>query len=285
MTSATSMTTPQTSRTGAYGFQLEGVPDAGRWLVDAPDGWPSLTIVRGTDGDRPETEEVTPDRARLWLASGGSAELDRAVSRALLNVPRGTSDGAIVHPYLAPVALVMARWLGREGMHGGGVVGRDGVWAVLGHKTGGKSTTLAALALSGLDVVSDDVLVIDGGTVLAGPRSVDLREEAAGRFGVGEPLGQVGERERWRLPLNPVPAEAPLAGWITLEWGHGVAIEHLRGSERLAALLPHRGVRLAPTSPGALLQLSTLPHVRLTRPREWDSLSDATARLVDVITR
>ena len=53
----------------------------------------------------------------------------------------------IVHPYLAPVALIMARWLGREGMHGGGVVADGGVWAVLGHKTAGKSTTLASMAL------------------------------------------------------------------------------------------------------------------------------------------
>jgi len=277
------MTTPRTSRIGAYGFRLDGVPGAVRLLVDAPESWPRLDLVRGTGAVRPDSEEVTAERARVWLTSGSSAELDRAASRALLNVPADTSDGAIVHPFLAPVALIMARWLGREGMHGGGVLGREGVWAVLGHKTAGKSTTLAALALSGLNVVSDDVLVIDAGTVLAGPRSVDLRAEAAERFGVGEPLGQVGGRERWRLALGPVPSESPLAGWITLEWGNAVAVEHLRGAERLAALLPHRGVRLLPTTPDALLRLSALPHVRLTRPRRWDSLSDATARLADLI--
>ena len=104
-----------------------------------------------------------------------------------------------MHPYLAPVALVMARWLGREGFHGGGIVAGGGVWGVLGDKTAGKSTTLAWLAREGVGVVSDDVLVIDGGTALAGPRSVDLREEAAERLGVGEPMGRVGQRERWRF--------------------------------------------------------------------------------------
>ncbi len=269
---------------GAYGFQLEGLPDAAALLNDAPDGWPRLTIIREAGGERPAAEEVTADTARLWLASGASAELDRSSACARLRLPEGTSDGAIVHPYLAPVALVMGRWLGREGMHGGGVVANGGVWGVLGHKTAGKSTTLASMALSGVGVVSDDVLVIDVDTVLAGPRSIDLRAEAARQFGVGEPMGRVGARERWRLPLAPVAPELPLKGWITLAWGDVIAVDQLRGAERLAALLPHRGVRLSPTVPETLLELSKLPHIRLTRPRQWESLADATARLVDAIT-
>jgi hypothetical protein len=132
-------------------------------------------------------------------------------------------------------------------------------------------------------VFSDDVLVIDGATALAGPRSIDLRAEAARRLDAGEPIGHVGARSRWRLPLGMVEPELPLNGWITLEWGDEIAIRELRGAERLAALLPHRGVRLAPTEPGALLRLSTLPHLRLIRPRRWESLPDVTERLVDAI--
>jgi hypothetical protein len=181
------------------------------------------------------------------------------------------------------VALVMARWLGREGMHGGAVAVDGAAWAVLGDKTAGKSTTLAALALAGLDVVSDDVLVIADGAVLAGPRSIDLRTEAAQRLGVGEALGQVGTRERWRLALSPVVPELPLRGWITLDWGETTALESLSGAERLAALIPHRGVRLAPAAADALLRLSALPHLRLVRRRHWDSLAEATARLVEAI--
>jgi hypothetical protein len=270
-------------RPGAYGFALAGVPAAEALLVDAPERWPELTLVREDGTGRPETEEVTADHARLWLAGGAHADIDRAAGRALVAVPPGTTDGALVHPYLAPVALIMSRWLGREGMHGGGVVAGGGVWAVLGHKTAGKSTMLAWLASSGVPVFSDDVLVIDDGIVLAGPRSIDLRREAARRLGAGEPLGRVGARSRWRLPLGPVPAELPLKGWITLEWGDEIAIRELRGAERLAALLPHRGVRLAPTEPGALLRLSTLPHLQLVRPRRWGSLPDVTERLVDAI--
>jgi hypothetical protein len=277
------MTTGRTTSTGAYGFRLTGVPAAGDLLVDAPDAWPQLTLVRGSEVERPETEEVTADHARIWLVDGACAELDRAASSALLRVPAHVSDGAMVHPYLAPVALLMARWLGREGMHGGGIVADGGVWAILGHKTAGKSTTLASMALAGVDVISDDVLVIDDGIVLAGPRSVDLRDEAAQRLGVGEPLGRVGARERWRLVLGPVAPEVPLRGWVTLEWGDSIAVEELRGAERLQALIPHRGIRLAPTEPETLLRLSALPHLRLVRPQRWDSLRDAVGRLLDAI--
>ena len=150
----------------------------------------------------------------------------------------------------------MSRWLGREGFHGGGIVVDGGVWAVLGDKTAGKSTTLAWLARAGVGVVSDDVLIVDGETVLAGPRSIDLREEAAERLGTGELIGRVGARDRWRVTLAPIAAELPLRGWITLEWGEAVAVEPIRGAERLRALLP------APRRP---------PGARRARPRSCAS--------------
>ena len=58
-------------------------------LVDAPASWPGLTLVRETGAGRPETEEVTADHARLWLAGGAYAELDRAAGRALVDVRPG----------------------------------------------------------------------------------------------------------------------------------------------------------------------------------------------------
>ena len=75
----------------------------------------------------------------------------------------------------------------------------------------------------------------------------------------------------------------PLRGWITLEWGDTVSVEHVRGAEKLAALIPHRGVRLVPTDPAALVRLSALPHLRFTRPRDWDVLPSATDRLLEAI--
>jgi hypothetical protein len=277
--------TPRRSSLGAYGFRLAGIPGASEVLVEAPHHWPQLELVRVGNGARPAQESVTGDSATLWLPGGASAELDRAAGRAELHLPEPVTDRALVHPYLAPVALVMSRWMGREGFHGGGIVAGGGVWAVLGIRTAGKSTMLAWLATLGVDVVCDDVLLIDGEMALAGPRTIDLREEAAQRLDAGEPMGRVGARERWRLSLGPIAAELPLRGWITLEWGDAVSIEHFRGAEKLAALIPHRGVRLPPTDPAALVRFTALPHVRFTRPRDWDALPAATDRLLDALTR
>jgi hypothetical protein len=277
------VTTPRKSSAGAYGFRLSGVPDAEALLVDAPDTWPRLDLVRVSGGARPTLEQVTADRARLWLPGGSWADVDRERATANLAIPDEITDGALVHPYLAPVALVMARWLGREGFHGGGIVAGGGVWGVLGDKTAGKSTTLSWLAREGVGVVSDDVLVIDGPNALAGPRSVDLREEAARHLGIGDPMGRVGQRERWRYVLPPVPPELPLRGWITLEWGEESTVEPIRGAGRLPALLPHRGVRLSPLDPAVLVRFSSLPHLRFTRPRDWDALPGAVERLLEAI--
>jgi hypothetical protein len=198
-------------------------------------------------------------------------------------VPEQTTDAALVHPFFAPVALVMAWWLGRLSFHGGGIVADGGVWGVVGDKMAGKSTLLAALALSGVTVFSDDVLVIDGECALAGPRSIDLRRDAARRLGVGEPLGQVGSRERWRMALEPVAARLPLRGWITLAWGDEPAVERVVGRARLSALLPHQGVRLGAPDPGALIHASALPVWRLVRPRDWETLDPLCEPLLDAI--
>jgi hypothetical protein len=277
------MTTPRKFSAGAYGFRLSGVGDAAALLVDAPDTWPLLELVRVTHGSRPASEQVTADHARVWLPGGGWATVDRERATAELAIGDEVTDGALVHPYLAPVALVMARWLGREGFHGGGIVAGGGVWGVLGDKTAGKSTTLAWLARDGVGIVSDDVLVIDGADALAGPRSIDLREEAALHLGIGEPIGRVGARERWRFVLPPVAPELPLHGWITLEWGDAVAVEPIRGAGRLPALLPHRGVRMTPLDPAVLVRFSALPHLRFIRPRDWDALPGAAERLLAAI--
>jgi hypothetical protein len=253
-------------------------------LVIAPERWPALELARVTPVTRSFSEEVTDDHARLWIAGGGHAVVDRARCRAELGIPEDTTADAIAHPYLAPVALVMSRWLGREGFHGGAIVAGGGVWGVLGDKTAGKSTTLAYLAREGVDVFTDDVLIIEDGTAYAGPRSIDLREGAAQQLGIGTLIGRVGERDRWRVRLDPVAPELPLRGWVTLEWGEKVAVEPIRGAARLHALLPHRGVFLTPAKPAVLVELTGLPHLRLTRPRDWDSLPEAADRLLDAVS-
>jgi hypothetical protein len=141
----------------------------------------------------------------------------------------------LVHPHLAPGAAVLARWLGRETLHAGAVLAGGGAWAMLGDRESGKSSTLDWLAAHGHPVLADDLLVLDGSDVLAGPRCIDLRADAAQRLGAGEPLGVVGTRERWRLRLGPLASSAPLRGWGILDWGDDVAVEPVRapsGSSR-----------------------------------------------------
>lgn len=277
-------TSPGPARKGCYGFRLSGVDGAEALLVPAPGAWPALRVeCVVVEEPAPGVDTVAPDHAELVLQSGGRVVLDRRSSSAQFRLPATRSPGDLVHPYLAAAAAVAARWGGRESFHAGAVVAGDGAWAVLGDKAAGKSSTLAWLAMEGRDVLTDDLLVLDGAVALAGPRCIDLREEPAARFGAGEPLGVVGVRERWRLALAPVAAEVPLRGWITLDWGDEIAVEPLRGAERLLALLPFRSMRLAPDQPEALVELSSLPMLRLRRPRRWESLPEAGARVLDAI--
>lgn len=279
------MGTAQWSRTasGCYGFRLVGVEDAHELLVDAPGGWPPLELRHELPAPGgPQLDSIGPDRAELTLHAGW-ATIERDPARVTFRLPAAPPPRDLVHPYLAPAAAVAARWAGRESFHAGAVIAGGGAWAVLGDKESGKSTTLAHLALRGLDVVSDDLLVIDVDAVLAGPRCIDLREGSAAHLGAGEPLGVVGVRERWRLALGPVPPRIPLRGWITLAWDDEVAVEALRGPERMLALLPFRSVQLAPGAPQDLMDFSSLPVLRLRRPRRWDALDTAADRLLDAL--
>jgi len=262
---------------GAYGFRLDGVAGAQDLLVPSPPAWPPLDLVRA-DGaaGAPDIDRIGPDRAVLPLQSGGWVDLDRAAGRATFHLDPQPPDGDLVHPYLAPGAAVAARWAGREAFHAGAIAIGGAAYGLLGDKEAGKSTTLGWLALHGHDVLVDDLVVLDGGDVLAGPRCVDLRAEAAELLGAGEPLGIVGLRERFRLRLGSCAAAVPLRGWIVLEWAGDrdgeTTLEPVLGSERLLALLPHRAVRLEPPAPADLVELSSRPVWRLRRPRRPDAL-------------
>jgi hypothetical protein len=269
---------------GAYGFALAGVPEASALLVPAPSHWPRLELgVRVTSAPEPPADRVDEVTAVLRLRSGGSVSIDRRAARAIFSFAARPTDGALVHPHLAAVASVSSYWLGRETFHAGGFCAGGGVWGLLGDKEAGKSSLLASLARAGVTVVSDDLLVLDGRTALAGPRSIDLRGDAASTFATAEPLGVIGGRERWRLLLGPVVAELPMRGWVTLRWGEEIAVRALRGSGRLRTLGAHRGARLRPADPGELIELSALPFLELARPRSWSSAAEAVGRLLEAV--
>jgi hypothetical protein len=190
----------------------------------------------------------------------------------------------LVHPYLAPAAAVIGRWLGRESVHAGAIAVDGRALGVVGARGAGKSSALAWWALDGGEVLCDDLLVIDGRATFAGPRSIDLREDAATQLGAGEPIGVTGARERWRLRLAPIRDHHDLVGFVFFAWGDGVSVRQLGVGERLERLVPQRGLRLEPARQDAVLDLASLPAWEISRPRSWASLPDVGRRLRELAT-
>jgi len=252
-------------------------------LVDARPEWPHLGIAV-EHGAPPLTPEVlTADHAEIILKTGGRLFIDRRDEVARYAVPRHLSDDELVHPFLAPAAAVMAHWLGRPSFHAGAFVADGGAWAVAGDREAGKSSTVAWLAGQGHPIVTDDILVTEGGAAYAGPRSVDLRGDTADRLGIGSELGVVGTRERWRVALPQLGAATlPLRGWIFLEWTSEPQLRRLSPSECLTRLISHIGMRRSTADPAALLELAMLPAWDFGRRRDWALMDETGERLLSL---
>jgi hypothetical protein len=267
---------------GAYGIRLRGLEAAAELLVPVDRRAPSYLVESAVGQPEPGPEHVDDDRADLRLRSGGRVLIDRRGGRACFEVPHPVRPDELVHPYLAPAAAVIGRWLGRESVHAGAFAIDGRALGVVGARGAGKSSTLAWLALDGGEVLCDDLLVIDGRAMFAGPRSIDLREDAAARLGAGEPIGVTGARERWRLRLAPAGDRRVLMGFVFLEWGDSVTVRKLGVTERLERLVPQRGLRLEPARRDAVLDLASLPAWEISRPRSWASLPEAGRRLLEL---
>ena len=177
-----------------------------------------------------------------------------------------------MHPHLAPVAAIAARWRRQESFHAGAVILGDGAWAVMGAKGSGKSSLLAWLALSGHPILTDDLLVIDAdGNGLCRARGRSTFARAA--------LGGSASASRWASSapasatawcVAPVPAAVPLRGFIRLALGRRT--DRDAGAARHGGRPPwRRSARCAsiPRDPDLLVNLSALPMVELRRPCEW----------------
>jgi hypothetical protein len=267
------------ARRGAYGLHLPDLPDAAELLLAAPSAWIDWRIVR-LPGEGQPSEFVEDARARLRAEPDGWVDVDLASASSTFSFPTAPGDRAMVHPYLASTASVVARWQGLQSFHAGAFVAGGRAWALLGQRGAGKSSLLAHLALGGVPVLTDDVLVVRGMLGLAGPRCIDLRHATAERLGVGEALGVVGTRERWRLRTGPVEPEVPLGGWICLEWGERT-IETMVPSHRLAAIFASLSLRVAPRDPSALMELLALPAFVLRQPQDVEELSETAERLLE----
>lgn len=260
---------------GAYGLRLAGVEGIEEFLVGAPPEWPSIRIeleIGRVDGDE---GWVRSGQAEFTTLSRGRVHLDLDRGLAVVTAAAAVSPEELVHPYLSSIGAMAAYLRGEESFHAGAVVVDRRAFAVVGDREAGKSSLLAAFAARGTPVLCDDMLIVRRGRALAGPRSVDLRHEAAAALGLGDAIGIVGTRERWRLQLPPVEAELELGGWIFLDWSHELSVDPMAASERVRRLTAARGALLPPTHPAALLELGSLPAFTLRRPRDLTLLGSA----------
>lgn len=268
---------------GAYGFRIAGLDDGATYLNQVPSDWPELRIEceLGTadDPQPPGTVRGGEDWAEMWIAGGDRIGLTRDPLTVKFTTREPLSADAIIHPYVGLPAAIAAHWHGRIALHGGAFIHRERAWVLLGDREAGKSSTLAALLSRDTPVLTDDIVIVEGTAMFAGPRSVDLRAEAAELAG-GETLGVVGNRPRWRLRPSPCPATIRLGGLIQLGWGESARMQPLDPRARLDALIGSSVIPPGPDAAVELLELAALPAWRFVRPAEIDKLAAGTDQLL-----
>lgn len=271
------------ARRGVYGLGIDGLGTARHLMPVADDSWPTLTVTTEVGGRTLEQNSVTEEQARYRIETvDGEVRLDRANRTARFTMARVHDDQDFLHPFLALTGSVFAWWGGREGFHAGAFVRRGRAWGVLGEQGAGKSSVLAQLHLAGTRVLTDDLLVVDDGVALPGPSCIDLREGAAEHLGVGEHLGRVGARVRYRLTLPPTASPVRLAGWVVPGWNEGRStVSRVPAVQRLALLGRHLSLYQTPTSAQRFLELAALPVLAWHRPQRWVAADDALAVLLD----
>lgn len=274
---------------GLYGVRVGGLGECTS-MGPVPASWPAWSVDANlsaeTDSVRPEA--VGHDLAFIRFGDGSTVEATRLDSggRVRLQVTADAPLCELVHPYLAAVGMLTAYWGDRLAIHAG-AFGADGrAWLIVGTKGGGKSTTLATLDLAGYSVLADDMAVIDHDlTVHRGPRMIDLRPDAAAVLGVGEDIGVLGVRERWRYRIENGPLTLSLGGIVVPVWGDP-AVELVRGSERLALLAPHLALRVpAPWDELFMDVALSVPVYRWSRPPGLEDAQNAIDQLLDVARR
>ncbi len=235
-------------------------------------------------GPGPEFE-LGPDGGVIRVPGNGLAVLDRTNSTATLETPTPIDDDALVHPLLGYIATAFAGWLGRHAFHAGGVVSDGGLWALLGERGAGKSSTLGWLARAGHPIFADDLVVIDGGLACAGPRTIDLAPDMARHLGLDGLAPEVRGGFRRRLAVAEVEPELPLRGWIVLSWSEELEVVRVGAGERLARLAAQMHPPLGPPDWDAILDLAQAPMLELRRPRRLSSLAEAGGALIAAVER
>ena len=281
------MTGPSVPVAAAYGIRIQGLGDLPGLALRGAERWPAVRFTPELTGDTlPAHSEVREDGATI-VNPAATLVVDRAGAAVRVRSAVPVPEADLVHPCLWPVGAVFARWRGAETLHAGAFVrrGDGGAWAVMADSRGGKTSFLAMLALAGAEVLTDDLLVVDGGECVAGARALDLRPEVVERLALGGRItSSVRSTSRQRLLLDPCEARWPVAGFVELAWGDTIAVERLAPAAGLAALARHRRVQGLGAEFAQLLELVERPILRLSRPVGWDSAGEAVERLLEAIS-
>lgn len=251
-----------------YGLRITGLDDVDELAVAAPAGGDLIEVhVRQRDLPPPPVTALGAEDGVQLLADGRHLEVRRTPGTGTFYGPPLARD-LLAHPYLGPVATTFNRWAGREAFHAGAFVVGGRAWVVVGERTAGKSSLLAALATRGTSVLSDDIVITDGESVYAGPRCIDLREPVP-----DSPLVAVSARlgTRLRIPLPAVASRTPLGGWVFLGWGEP-SLTPVGADELLCRLARRRSWPSLASDPLTLLRIATLAAWDLTRPRDWSAV-------------
>lgn len=272
---------------------LEGAEPVG------PAREPALVIEDGTRQGMPAPEggnARSADAMRVRIVQPDVGRFVIEDGRHVVAWPEpGASPGAISQLLTGTVLAVALMQRGTLVLHGC-VVGIDGrAVAVLGHCGDGKSTTAAACAAQGHQVLSDDLVVLDvkddGVTVRSVAPLVRLVDVNAGAAGLDR-ARQWHATDKTAVGLHTVGADeaVPLAAIILLAWGDTVALRHEAGVGAVLHLLEQafcrpvfQPLQVATTMSQCSSVVERCPVAVLTRPRRLDVL-DAVVRHLEGVS-
>lgn len=205
--------------------------------LDAPSGRVTIRCA----STAPEGEPSGGEWMRLDLAEGSvldvRAAADGSYDATLAGGVTKTADD-LVHPYLAPIAALVHRWRGVPAIHAGALVRSGKALALVAERGMGKTTTSARLLQDpSWSLISDDLVVVDGGRVLPGPLSLDLRPASAEVLGdLHGAVVRGGERVRHTVSDTVSETDPVLVGCVHLVFGVTTTLRTLPVDERLRRL-------------------------------------------------
>ena len=282
-----SLSSPELVRFRLYGLDLNGDPRLGRRLsLASADSTVSAVELDCHVGVVPSVDapwRLSDDAAHLRF-SAGLIEARRNEHRIVITTHEMPAPEAIVHPYLGFPCAAINRWSGNDSLHGGAFVLNGKAFVLFGARERGKSTLLAALAQRGIEVLTDDLVIIDAAQrVMSGPRCIDLRPDADPSLG-GVELNLPNDRGRRRIALPPCPDAVPIAGFVELTWGIAQSMDPMSVSAALRLLDEAQFIPHGPARPTSFLELLALPAWRYTRPQSTLPPSATVDQLIDSIS-